>query len=227
MNPTPIPPDLERRITSLADEARSLEIVNQESYDLAAVRLRACVSLRIEIVDHHRDMKAKAFEAHRAVCAAEKKLLDPVAAAEAIYKQRIGAYETEQKRIEAEARRRADEEARAQAERDREAEIEAAEQAGADAEEVQALIAEPLPVVVREPPPQTFQRAAGISTAGVWKGEVFSMAALVRAIARGEASIGLIAADQSAINAQARATRGTLQIPGIRFYNEAAVRARR
>ena len=53
------------------------------------------------------------------------------------------------------------------------------------------------------------------------------MAALVRAIAKGEANIGLVAADQSAINALARSTRGTLQVPGIRFYNEPAVRARR
>jgi hypothetical protein len=49
----------------------------------------------------------------------------------------------------------------------------------------------------------------------------------VKAIAKGEASITLVAADTSAINSLARATRGTLAVPGIRFYDEAKVRARR
>jgi hypothetical protein len=227
MNPTIATTDLERRASTLAEEARAFGVNSQESYDLAAVRLRALVSLRIEILDHHKDMKARAYQAHQAVIAAEKKLLDPVAEAERIYKHRIGAYEAEQGRLEEEARAKAEAESHAQAAAQREREIEQAEAAGADAEEVAAICAEPLPLVIPEPPPATFQKAAGISIANAWKGECLSLAQLVKAIADGKANIGLVMANGPAINALARATRGTLQVPGIRFFNQPAVRARR
>jgi hypothetical protein len=227
MNPTIVTTDLERRAATLADEARDLVIADRQTYDLAAVRLRGVVSLRIEIVDHHADMKRQSYAAWQAVIAGEKKLLTPVEEAERIYKARIGAYEMEQRRIEAEAREKAEAEARALAAQQREREIEEAEAAGADAEEITALCAEPLPVVVHEPPPSTFTRAAGISTANAWKGECTSLTQLVRAIADGKANIGLVMANDSALNALARSTRGTLQVPGVRFFNQPAVRARR
>jgi hypothetical protein len=218
---------LERRVHTLADEARSLEVSDQQTYDLAAERLLGVVALRGEITDHHAEMKCRSYQAWQAVIAAEKKLLDPVAEAEKIYKHRLGTYQTEQQRIAAEARAQAEAEARARAEQQREREIEQAEAAGADREEVAALCAEPLPMVVPEAPPSTFQRAAGISTANNWKGVCFSLPQLVRAIADGRANISLVTDNATAINALARATRGTLAVPGIRFFNEPTVRARR
>lgn len=227
MSPTIANTDLERRVLSLPDQARSLKVYDQETYNLATGRLRGCVSLRIEIVDHHKDMKSKAYQAHQAVCAAEKKLLDPVAEAEAILKHSIAVFETEQKRIEDERRRQAEAEERARAEAEREREIEAAEAAGADAEEVAAICAEPLPLKAPTLPEPTFQRARGISTANPWKAECTSLQLLVRAIAKGEANIGLVMVNQPALNALARSTRGTLTVPGIKFFSEANVRARR
>lgn len=227
MQPTTAATELERRVTPLADQARSLEVTDQETYDLAAERLRALVKLRDEIVEHHREMKSRSYQAWQAVIAAEKKLLEPVTNAERIYKQRVAAYQTEQERIAAEARAQADREAQTRAAEQREREIEQAEAAGADAEEVAALIAEPLPVVLPDLPPATFQKAAGISTANSWKGQCVSLAQLLKAIVEGKASIGLVLENQPAINALARATRGTLPVAGIRFYSEPTVRTRR
>ena len=96
---TPATTDLERRARTLADAARELQVTDQPSYDLAAERLRAVVGLRTEIVEHHREMKARSYQAWQAVIAAEKKLLDPVAEAERVYKAQIGAYDAEQRRI--------------------------------------------------------------------------------------------------------------------------------
>jgi hypothetical protein len=214
-------------VHTLADEARSLEVSDQQTYDLAAERLLGVVALRAEITDHHAEMKRRSYQAWQAVIAAEKKLLDPVAEAEKIYKHRLGTYQTEQQRIAAAARAQAEAEALARAAEQREAEIQQAEAAGADREEVAALCAEPLPMVVPEAPPSIFQKAAGISTANTWKGECYSLPQLVRAIAEGKANIGLIEANTTAINQLARATRGTLAVPGIRFFNQPTVRARR
>ena len=227
MNPTPAATDLERRGNTLADEARALEVYDQDTYDFAAERLRAVVVLRTEIIEHHAEMKHRSYEAWQAVIAAEKRLLDPVADAERTCKRAIAAYETEQRRIQAEARQRAEAEAQAVAAEQREREIEQAEAAGADAEEVAALCAEPLPMVLPEEPPATFQKAAGISTANSWKGECVSLPLLVRAIAEGKANVSLVAPNNTAINALARATRGTLSVPGIQFFSSPTVRARR
>jgi hypothetical protein len=72
-----------------------------------------------------------------------------------------------------------------------------------------------------------FQGARGITTAVNWKGEVTSLLALIKAIAADKANISLVLPNETAINQLARATRGTLVIPGIRFFSEAVVRAGR
>jgi hypothetical protein len=153
-----------------------------------------------------------------------KKLLDPVAEAERIYQTAIGEYEAEQRRIEAKARAKAEEEARRKAEEQLERELEQAEAEGADEEEIAAMINAPLVVV----PPKiesSFQQAKGVSVASNWKGEVVSLGKLVKAVAAGEANSNLVMANETAIHQLARATRGTLPVPGVRFYSQATVRA--
>ena len=207
----------EQEALTLADQARSLQVVDQESYNAAGARLLAVAALRKKIVDHHKPLKEKTRAAWMAVVDAEKKLLTPVEEAEGIYKNRISSWEVRQRVIEAERRARAEAEARRLAEELRERELEEAEQQGADAVEIQAMAAAPLPMVMPSVEP-SYQRAQGISMATTWKGEVTSLAALVKAIAEGNADLHLVKADEPAINEKARRTRGTLQIPGLRFY---------
>jgi hypothetical protein len=218
--------ELETRALTLAEEARALKITDQPSYDLAAERLLAIVELRREIIDHHAPMKRAAHAAWQEVLVAEKKHLDQVAVAEAVYKDKISAYTAEQRRIEAEARAKAEAEARRLAEEQRERELEQAEAEGADVEEITAMINAPLVVAPPRVEP-AFQAARRITTAVNWKGQVTSLEALVKAIAAGKANIGLVMANETAINQLARATRGTLEVPGVRFFHEPVVRAGR
>ena len=218
--------DLETRALTLADQARRLKIADQQSYALAAERLLGVADLRREIVAHHAPLKKAAHEAWQQVVAAEKRLLDPIADAERIYKAGIAAYEAEQRRLEAAARAKAEAEARHLAEEQRERELEQAEAEGADVEEITAMINAPLVVA----PPQAqpaFQHAKGVTVAANWKGEVVSLEVLVKAIAAGKANINLVMANETAINQLARATRGTLAVPGIRFFSQSTVRAAR
>jgi hypothetical protein len=227
MMPTMTPVrELETRALTLADDARALEIVDQASYELAAERLLAVADLRREIIEHHAPIKQAAHKAWQEVIAAERRLLDPVAEAERIYKAAIAAYEAEQRRLESESRMKAEAEALRLAEEARERELEQAEAEGADAVEVAAMIAAPLALVVPQAPP-AFQQAKGVSIAATWKGQVTSLEALVRAIAAGQASINLVQPNEPAINQLARATRGTLQVSGICFFSEPVVRAGR
>jgi colicin import membrane protein len=219
--------ELETRALTLAEEARALAVTDQQSYNAAAERLLAVVSLRREIEQHHAPLKKSAHDAWQKVIAAEKRLLDPVVDAERIYKTGIASYEAEQRRLEAEARAKAEAEARLAAEEARERELEQAESEGADAEEVAAIANAPLPMVAPAPVQPAFQPTRGVTTAANWKGEVTSLGALVKAIAQGQATVNLVTPNEVAINQLARATRGTLEVPGIKFYSTTTVRAGR
>ena len=218
--------ELETKALTLADQAKALKVIDQPSYDLAAERLLAVADLRREIVAHHEPIKRAAHTAWQQVLAAEKRLLDPVADAERIYKAGIGSYEAEQRRSEAEARTKAEADARRLAEEQRELELEQAEAEGATSEEVAAMINAPLPMITTQVQP-AFHAARGISTALTWRAELTSLAALVKAIAEGKADLHLVKANDTALNEKARATRGTLVIPGVRFFSEPIVRAGR
>jgi hypothetical protein len=219
--------ELETRALTLAEEARALKITDQQSYKTAAERLLAVVGLRREIEQHHAPLKKSAYDAWQQVIAAEKRLLDPVAEAEWIYKAGIAAYEAAQKRLEAERRAQAEAEARRAAEEARERELEQAEAEGADVEEIAAIANAPLPLVAAAPVESAFKTARNVTTAANWKGEMTSLGSLVKAIARGEANVNLVTPNEVAINQLARATRGTLEVPGIRFYSTTTVRVGR
>jgi hypothetical protein len=213
--------DLEQKASALVAQAKALKIVDQASYDLATQHLLAVIDLRHEIAAHHQPMKQAAYAAWQHVIAAEKKLLDGVVEAERLYKVSISIYEAEERRREAEARAKAEAEARRQAEEQRERELEQAEAQGADTTEITAMMNEPLVVAPARVEP-AFQPAKGVSVAANWKGEVTSIEALVKGIATGTANISLVMANEPAINQLARATRGTLQVPGIRFFSESS-----
>jgi hypothetical protein len=166
--------DLKVWAETLADEARACQIVDEKSYGIAAERLLGVAALRREIEVHYGPLKKAAHDAWQKVLAAERKMLDPVAEAEAVYKGKIADYTGEQRRLEAEAQAKAETEARRLAELAREHELEQAEAEGADAEEIAAMIAAPLPLVVPQAPP-AFRTARGITTATNWRGEVMSL----------------------------------------------------
>jgi hypothetical protein len=216
---------LERQVETLADEARALAIVDQQSLDLAGERLNGVADLRRKIQAHHAPMKKSTYDAWQVAIKTEKVLLDPVEEAEKIYKKKIGTYTQEQERLLAELRARAEAEARRIAEEEREREIEQAEAEGADLDEITAMASAPLSVAppVVEP---SFRQAKGISTAANWKGEVTNLLALVKAVADGKLnlSVNLLQVNEKALNQLARYTRGSLVVPGVRFYDDRGVR---
>jgi hypothetical protein len=218
--------ELEQKAEVLVAEAKALKIVDQATYNLAAERLLGVAALRHEIIEHHKTMKSSAYAAWQHVIAAEKRLLNPAAEAERLYKASLAMYESEQRHREEESRRAAEAEARRAAEEQRESELQRAEMEGATGAEIAAMINEPLMVALPRLQP-AFQAARGITTAVNWKGEVTSLEMLVRSIAAGQASISLVMPNQTSINALAKATHNTLTIPGLRFFTEPIVRAQR
>jgi hypothetical protein len=217
--------DLRRPALSLADEARAITVTS-DTYQVAAEKLLACAAMRKKIEEHHAPLKQKAHEAHKAICEAEKSLLSPILEAERILKSGIGAYDLEQRRIAEERERKEREEQGRLAAEMLEASIEEAEANGASAEEVAAIIEAPL-VIPRAPAAHAVQKVSGVATATVWKAEVIDMAKLVAYIATpaGRQFLGLVQPNTTAMNSLARSLKNSVNIPGVRVYPEAQVRA--
>jgi hypothetical protein len=215
---------MEQQASTIVARAKSLKIRDQQSYEMAAAHLLAIATLRREIEAHHGPVKQAAHRTWQQAIAAEKRMLGPVSQAEHILKTSISEYDAEQRRLEKEKRTKAEAEAQRKAEEQLEREIEEAEAEGADEKEIGALISSPLVVAPPRIEP-TFQQAKGVSVSANWRGEVVSLEALVKAVAAGNASINLVQANEPAINQLARPTRGTLPVPGVRFYSQSTVRA--
>ena len=223
---TPPADELKQTALTLPQQAKAIIITDQATYEVAAEKLLGVAALRRQIVDYHKPLKQKAHEAHAAICAAEAGMLAPVAEAEMILKRGIGAYQAEQARIQEQREREAREKAEREAAELLEQQLEAAEAEGATPEEVQAIIEQPAPApVIRVEP--TIQRAAGISTAKIYRAEVFDIKKLARAVADGCVAATLIEGNTVALNQLARATKGSVAIPGVRVIEEQAVRVAR
>lgn len=225
----PAQPDeqLQSQALTLAEQARALRVIDQQSFDLAADKLRGVVALRKEIQGHYKPLKDAANEAHKRICDAERSMLAPVQEAESVLKQSVASYETTIRRQREEAERKAREEAERARLEEIEREIEAAEASGASPEEVQTIIE--TPVVIPTPrvvaPAVQHTPARGVTTVQTFSAEVVNIMALCRAIADGAVSANLVAPNMSALNQMARAMKNTFNIPGCRVVATAVVRA--
>ena len=225
-NPVPQRDELESQALTWSEQASAIAVVDQASHDRAAEMLLSVKDLRNKAEEHHRPMIEAAHRTHKATIEALKRIDGPLESAERILKSRIGTFQIEQQRLQAERERLAREEAERLKAAETEREIEAAEAAGASIDEVSAIIEQadmrpaPLPIV-----PVAFERPKGVSTRLVYSAEVFDMRALCRAIGEGKVSPELVAPNASALNRMAAALKGTMQIPGVRVMESASVRA--
>jgi vacuolar-type H+-ATPase subunit H len=246
------PKVIESKALSLPDQAKSIVIADQPTFDRAGAKLRDVVTIRAEITAYHAPLKAAAWRAHRMICDAEENMLKPVAMAEQILKKAIGAYEHQQMEIqrqkEAEARRLAEEEA----ERERQKQVEEAEREAKQAmdtllanaqtfEEAEAILentpqvvadavqevnsAPPLPIEYEVEP--EIRRVSGVATFVTYFAEVDSVKRLCGAIADGIAAEALVKPDLGAINRLVNTFKGKIEIPGVTVRTKTEVRARK
>jgi hypothetical protein len=153
--------------------------------------------------------------------------------AENIAKGALLAFQQEQTRIAREAAEKArlEQEARLKAERARlEAEALEAEMFGDEdkAAEIEAQQEQIQTVVAAPPPIAAPSKVEGVHTLKVWKCEVADFIALVKHIAASDGqNINLVTINNSELTALARATKGTIAIPGLKFYEQEIIAVRR
>ncbi len=214
---------LESKVLTWPERARALTVDSDERFHEAGGLLVGIKGLRKEIEDHHRPVMAAAFAAHKAATAAKKKLDDPLDEAERTIKRSMSAYHDAQERKRREEQARLEAEARRQEEERRLAEAQALEAEGRH-DEAEAALDEPnIAPVAPAPPP--VPKVGGISMRETWSAEVIDLAALVRAVAEGKAPVGLVQANQSALDQLARALKATMAVPGVTVRRQTGVSA--
>ena len=224
MSAAPIVVELESKALAWPDQARALKVVDTATYTEAGEMLRGIKALRNEIAESCDPVISAAHKAHKVAVEQKKTLEAPLVTAETVLKGAMGRYvESEQRKAREEAARLAAEQRRIDEER-RLAEAVDLEAAG-EMEAAAKLIEEP---VVSLPPPvvrSAVPKLAGVSTRDVWRFEVTDLAALVKAVAEGRASIGLLAANETAIGGMVRSLKGAAAIPGVRVWEETGIAA--
>lgn len=101
---------LRQNATDALDYVKALEVVDQQTLNMANKSVVRIGVLRKGIIAYFKDPKTKAKIAHQAIVDKEKEALQPLIAADIILKPKIGAYVHEQMRIKEEAERKAREE---------------------------------------------------------------------------------------------------------------------
>lgn len=200
-------------------EAEAMTVVNRETHRAALEAHKQLTLARRNVLDLFEDPKRKAHEAHRAVCGAEKRLLDPIDAAIKVIDGKCTSYETEQKRIADDKRRELEEQQRKEEEDRRIAEAAAAENAGDH--EIAETILDDAPLIL--PPVHVESQVAkveGVSTRTTYRAEVVNLVELCRYIVAHPQFVNLVQANGPALNSLARAQRDALRIPGVRAVQE-------
>lgn len=179
--------------------AVEIAVTNQETYAAANDQIGKLQTVRKAIVERFSDPKKKAAEAHKAICALEKTFLNPVdERITALKNSTTRWYAAEQARIKAEEdrkRREAEELAKLAAEAEAQGDVETAEEAVVEAAMAEANVT-------------YMPKVKGTSMREVW-----------RAVVEDEAQVPreYLMVNQSALDAVAKATKGAIKIPGVRF----------
>lgn len=210
--------ELEQKALSIPDQAKGLDIRDNETYQAAGEMLLTIKALRKEINATFDPIISKALAAHREALAQKKKIETPLADAEGIIKPRIAAYQDEQERI-----RRA-EELRLRAELKKQEEEAQLAQAVATSESGDPELADQImnetisvPQVIL---PKSTPKVDGISTRKIWRWRLKNIAQIDRKY---------LVPNDVAINAQVRALGKDAEsvVGGIDVFYETVVAAGR
>lgn len=218
-----------RLSASLLEMAESYTITNPEMAVNAGEELKEIKALYKDLEKKRTGATQPINQALREINGWFKPAKQWLKDAEGLLKTKLLKYQAEQDRIAQEAQRKIDEEAEQERKRLEKAAALAA-QAGMDERaeelreevEVQQEELQQAPVIKSAAP-----KIEGIVTKTTWKAEVTDKLLFVKHVASTRPDlIALIQINQSALNGQARSLKGSLDLPGIRVYEEKNIAAR-
>ena len=205
----------------IVDRAKSLTIATSADYELAGQMLVEIKASTKAVKDYWKEPKSSAAAQHKLLCDKEKQMLDPLVKAEAIIKSAMVSFQAavEKARREAEeaARKRQAEEAERLLAQAIKAEGEGNESEAAASMAMAQMVDDMRPVVSVEKP-----TAAGTSIRKTWKARITDPKAVPSYVN----GIEVREINMSALNSLAKMTNGTIEIPGVEFYQESTLSVR-
>jgi hypothetical protein len=212
-----------REKAEIQTTTQALQVVDQESYNFADQIAARCARAIKKIETDCAPAIEAAHKAHKAALAQRDNWIAPIKTLKADIDAKMKTWwRKEQERLE-QIRRYEEEKARREAEERALEEAQALEDMGFTdaADEILAAPVVTPTIHIQEP-----QKGAGVSYRENWKAEVVDINALIKAIAAGLAPAAYLMPNESALNAAAKAFKGTVQIPGVVFKTE-LIQARR
>ena len=215
---------LEQEVSTIKVQIDKIVITNNDDYERAVELGRAIKTRTAEVKNFFKPMKDAANKAHKEICGREKALLTPLEDAEKQLKKAIGVYvdELERKRLEEERRLQLD--AQQEAQRALDAAIQAEENGNAADSEAAMMEAQMIEsfantVTVSGNKPDV----KCVSTTVDWEIESIDNKVVPDFFAGAE----IRPVDEKAIVRLIRATKGTIEIPGVKYKKTQKVSIRR
>jgi len=194
---------------------KNYRVVNQEGYTSAAFELKK-IKDKTKIIEEARKAITKPLdEAKKKAMDLFRDPLELLTRAEKFVKKAILDFQQRQEKVRREQEAKLREQQRKEAERlqkraekaESKGQEEKAEELKQQAEEKQAINPTVAP---------TFEKTKGISTKKIWKFKIVDIKSIPREY---------MMPDEKAIGQIVRATKGTLQIPGVEIYSEETIAA--
>lgn len=218
--------ELKKEINPVLQSAAEIMVSNPDEFIYAGNFLKDLKSAQKKVTEFFKGMKSDAHKAWRAICDKEKSILDPIANAERTVKQKMLTFQREEERKRREEERRLQAEAEARAERERQRLLKQAEKLKTPELKEQRLqeaemVEAPVITVQKETP-----AIKGISTRKIWKAEIVNKKEFLQKALDDENLMSFVEIDLKRLNKVAQATKGEINYPGIRFYQEEIMSSR-
>ena len=220
---TPEDEVLDREASLIERRAEGVPVTNDVEFDSAGGLLKEIKQMQKKVKEYWEPLRAKAKAAYDDVLSRKKEMLDPLEAAEKTLKTKMGAYSDEKNR-----KARMQEEAMrllARQEMERKLEEAAAAEAEGDAVGAEFALAEAEVMegvasssVIRAKPP----KADGVSRSRTW--EIVEVDSSMVPVNFGGEEIRPV--DLKAVMRIIKASKGTVQIPGIKYEEKTTISVR-
>ena len=215
---------IQKEVSLVEIQAKEMVITSEEEYEKAAEFGKQIKEKAKVVTDFFKPMKDSAYQAHKAVCDREKTMLKPLQEAERILKKSMSAYYQEQER----KRRKLEEKMRREAEAERERKLNeaAALEAAGKADEAEAALMDAQvveSVASRATVVMNVPKTKGVSNSKDWEIESIDHEKVPIMFS----GMTIRPVDEKAVMRLIRASKGTIQIPGIRYKETIKVSIRR
>ena len=208
---------LNREVTDIEFQAEAMVIQNDEDYAAAGEFGKLLKQKAAQVTSFFKPMKDSAYQAHKAVCDREKAMLTPLKNAEKTVKSAMSNYFTERER-----QRKAAEEAERERKLQEAAELETAgDKAGAESAMEEAMVMDE--AATYTVPVTAKPKVSGVTASKDW--EITDIDP--KTVPLSLAGIELRPVDTAAVMRLIRASKGTIEIPGVTYKQVAKMSFRR